>query len=337
MMGDQPEAVDIYAKAPSMNSNTEAPSITGPLVIYMNDQSGNRDTEEMRRIIQAELESAQRPFMYLGRESAQSLEQALTSALDKAEACSGTLVVSGGDGTINAAIALAVGRQQALAIIPSGTFNFVARSHGIPEDTGEAVKLILCSRPQATRVGMINDRQFMVNASIGSYARLQREREGFKKTLGRTRGVASLAAIVSALHQSSRMRLNITSQSRQTSVDCSTLILCNNRLQLELVGVDSLPGFGKDEMVCAVLAPVGVATQLATIWRGFWGRVSETPELNTFVFNEIKIDIGRRRSKVIDVSVDGEACKLRLPLVVKVSEKPQWLVRPLLEEEVESE
>lgn len=325
MRGEQEESID--------SSIAGDRDVAGPLIIYMNDQSGNRNAKEMRGIIQAELELARRPFRYLGRQSTQTLEQALTFALDEAKACSGTLVVSGGDGTINAAIALAVDRQQALAILPAGTFNFVARSHGIPEDTADAIKLILHARPQATRVGMINDRQFMVNASIGSYARLQREREGFKKTLGRTRGVASLAAIVSALHQSSRMRLHITSQSKRFSVDCSTLIMCNNRLQLELVGVDSLPGFGKDEMVCAVLAPVGVVTQLATIWRGFLGRVSETAELNTFIFNEIEIDLRRRRSRDVEASVDGEACRLRLPLVVKVSEKPLWLYRPLQNEE----
>lgn len=301
----------------------------GPLIIYQNDQSGDRDVDEMRSIIEGKLRDAQVQFSYVGREPGQSLEEALTSAFENAAERSGTMVVSGGDGTINAAVALAVNRQQPLAIIPAGTYNFVARTHGIPEDTSEAVQLILCSRPHRTRVGMINDRLFMVNASIGSYARLQRDREIFKQTLGRSRRVASLAAVLSALHHSSRLPLRIEQRAAQFKVDCSTLIFCNNRLQLELVGVDSLPGFNDDELVCAVLAPVGVSTQLAMIWRGWHGRVSETRELNTFKFDDIQIDFEkRRRKRYMDVSVDGESCRMTLPLTVRVSKKPLWLVRP---------
>ncbi len=301
----------------------------GHLVIYQNDQSGDRDVDEMRSIIDDSLRDTQVPVSYSGRATGQSLEEALTCALDKASEGAGTMVVSGGDGTINAAVSLAVDRQQPLAIIPAGTYNFVARTHGIPEDTAEAVKLILQSRPQRTRVGMINERRFMVNASIGSYARLQRERESFKQTLGRSRKVATVAAVLSALRHSSRLSLRSKQRNGQFDVDCSTLIFCNNRLQLELVGVDSLPSFNEDELVCAVLAPVGVLTQLAMIWRGWQGRVSETRELETFLFDVIQIDAKtRRRKRYLDVSVDGEACRMTLPLRVRVSEKPLWLVRP---------
>lgn len=300
-----------------------------PLIIYQNDQSGDRDLDQMRRIIEDNLRNTHVQVSYVSRQTGQSLEEALMEVFDRASECAGTVVVSGGDGTINAAVALAVDRQQPLAIIPAGTFNFVARTHGIPEDTAEAVKLILRSRPQRTQVGMINDRGFMVNASIGSYARLQRERESFKQSLGRSRKVASLAAVLSALRHSSRLPLSIKQRAGQFNVDCSTLIFCNNRLQLELVGVESLPSFDEDELVCAVLAPVGIPTQLAMIWRGWQGRVSETRELDTFVFSDIQIDVKtRRRSRYLNVSVDGEACRMTLPLTVKVSEKPLWLVRP---------
>lgn len=313
----------------SLRTSIDEPAYEhGPLVIYQNEQSGRHDLAGIRHVIDEVLQQARIPFVYVGRKHGMSLERSLSLALDQAGNCAGTMVVSGGDGTINAAASLAVARQQPLAIIPAGTFNFVARTHGIPEDTAEAVELILRARPLPTRVGMINDRLFMVNASIGSFARLQREREGFKHTLGRSRGIASLAAVLSALHHSIDMQLRITRQGRHFDIDCSTLIACNNRLQLELVGVDALPRFDQDELVCAVLAPVSVPTQLAMIWRGWLGRVNETPELNTFIFQDIEIDRRHRRKGAMDVSVDGEAYRMQMPLRIRVSDKPLWLVRP---------
>lgn len=284
--------------------------------------------KEVRDVIQSRTRSSGRELVFLQPDSNASLEQALSRAFEQASRQQGTVVVSGGDGTINAASSIAIKRTQALGIIPTGTFNFVARSHGIPEETDQAVELLLREPARATRVGIINDRFFLVNSSIGSYARLQHEREGFKRVIGRSRTVASLAAFVSALRPSPGMQLSLIYRGQEQKINCSTLIMCNSRLQLELVGVETLPDRGADELACVCLSPVGVSTQLAMIWKGWQRRISKADEVESFLFDELSISIPKRRSRWLTTAIDGEMQRLRLPLRVGVSDKPLWLIRP---------
>ncbi len=312
----------------SMTSGTDQSEYRGPLLIFQNPHSGDRDLQQVRDAIMAQTSMAGREVEFLQFAANTTLEQNFAAAFDKALQCNGCVVVAGGDGTINAAATIAMVRGQAMGIIPSGTFNFVARSHGIPENTSRAVKLLLDERPRATRSGSINGRVFLVNSSIGSYARLQQEREGFKRTIGRSRTVASLAAVVSALRKSPSMQLSLHYRGERQIVKSSSLIMCNSRLQLELIGVDTLPGDTADELVCLCLSPVTVATQLAMIWKGWQRQFSQADEVQSFIFDELVVEVANRRSRVLNVAVDGEMHRLSLPLHVRVSDKPLWLVRP---------
>lgn len=304
-----------------------------PLLVFQNPGSGHRDCQEVRTTVEQLVGSAGREVSFFQQTQGRPLHQSLSAAFEQAAQCNGTVVVSGGDGTINAAASIAVERAEPLGIIPAGTFNFVARSHGIPEDTTEAVELLLREQPRATRVGKINDKLFLVNASIGSYARLQHEREGFKRRIGRSRTVASIAAIASALQNSPSMQLGLNYQGEEQSMTCSTLIVCNSRLQLELVGVDTLPDRTADELACVTLKPVGVVTQLGMIWKGWQRQISEADDLEAFLFDNLNIRNMNRRSRSILVAVDGEMHRLRLPLSVGVSEQPLWLIRSAIEGE----
>lgn len=317
-----------------MTNNHRDGGSQGPLLIFQNPRSGDRDLQQVRDTIEAEVHAAGREVSFLQHGAGSNLQQTFSAAFEAASRCNGTVVVAGGDGTINVAASIAVERGQAMGIIPSGTFNFVARSHGIPEDTTEAVQLLLRGRPRASRVGKINDKLFLVNSSIGSYARLQQEREGFKRTIGRSRTVASLAAVVSALRVSPSMRLKLNYRGEEQTVNCSTLIMCNSRLQLELVGVNTLPAQDADELACICLSPVGVRMQLAMIWKGWQRQISEADEVDSFLFDELAIELSNRRSRIVTVAVDGEMHRLALPLRVNVSDKPLWLVRPPVNAEV---
>ena len=322
----------------SMTSGTEQSEHQhqGPLLIFQNPHSGDRDLQQVRDTIMEQIRVAGRKAEFLQFAPDTSLERNFASAFDQASDCNGCVVVAGGDGTINAAASIAMQRGQAMGIIPSGTFNFVARSHGIPENTSRAVRLLLEERARPTRAGNINGRIFLVNSSIGSYARLQQEREGFKRTIGRSRTVASLAAVVSALRKSPSMQLSLHYRGERQTVKSSSLIMCNSRLQLELIGVDTLPGDAADELACLCLSPVTVVTQLAMIWKGWQRQVSQADEVQSFIFDELLIEVNNHRSRMLRVAVDGEIHRLALPLNVKVSDKPLWLVRPAVDGEVAS-
>ena len=67
------------------------------------------------------------------------------------------VVAAGGDGTINAVAQAALGRDCTFGVLPKGTFNYFSRTHGIPADTGEGMKVVLQGSAQPVQVGLVNN------------------------------------------------------------------------------------------------------------------------------------------------------------------------------------
>jgi YegS/Rv2252/BmrU family lipid kinase len=65
------------------------------------------------------------------------------------------VIASGGDGTINEVVNGLAGTDTALAVLPSGTANVLAKELGIPWDVRRAARLITHSRPRRIALGQI--------------------------------------------------------------------------------------------------------------------------------------------------------------------------------------
>jgi diacylglycerol kinase family enzyme len=95
----------------------------------------------------------------------------------------------------------------AMGVVPQGTFNYFARTHGIPADPTAAVRLLLRTSVVPVQVAGINDRVFLVNASLGLYPELLEDREAYKARFGRSRWVAFVAGCATLLRAQRRLRL----------------------------------------------------------------------------------------------------------------------------------
>ncbi|WP_291911711.1 diacylglycerol kinase family protein [Chitinophaga sp. CB10] len=78
-----------------------------------------------------------------------------------------TVVAVGGDGSINEIAQGLVGSNTALAIIPLGSGNGLARALKIPLDVNKAMQLIVADQQQAMDVGYANEHLFLSNAGVG--------------------------------------------------------------------------------------------------------------------------------------------------------------------------
>ncbi len=79
------------------------------------------------------------------------------------------VVVSGGDGTVNAIanLMLANGLDLPMGIIPSGTCNDLSRSLGMPSQLDECLDIIIKGNVTAIDAGLINDGAYFVNTCAG--------------------------------------------------------------------------------------------------------------------------------------------------------------------------
>lgn len=107
------------------------------------------------------------------------------------------VVIGGGDGTINAALAEFVESPRTLGMLPLGTANNFARTVGIPLDLKGACELIVHGKAAMVDVGKVNDRYFLTTASIGLSVRATHElsRES-KRRWGRLAYVGAMVRAV---------------------------------------------------------------------------------------------------------------------------------------------
>ncbi|SHL84856.1 lipid kinase, YegS/Rv2252/BmrU family [Chitinophaga jiangningensis] len=78
-----------------------------------------------------------------------------------------TVVAVGGDGSINEIAQGLVGTDTALAIIPLGSGNGLARALKIPLDVNKALQLIVANKQKTMDVGFANEHLFLSNAGVG--------------------------------------------------------------------------------------------------------------------------------------------------------------------------
>ena len=306
-----------------------------PLQFVINAAAGSSDAETKREVIETALRLAGRRGDVLFS-SPDELAQVAHRAATQAKATQSAVVAVGGDGTINTVAQAAHAMGCAFGVVPQGTFNYFARTHGIPADPAEAVRLLLNCRPLPVQVAAINDRVFLVNASVGLYPELLEEREAYKARFGRSRWVAFWAASATLLRAQSKLRLSIEQGNVTRELRTLTLFVGNNRLQLEQVGVhahsSSSQALNVGHITAVMLRPIGTLAMIKLMLRGAMGTLGEAESIEHFEFERLLVrptlPPGRRGVKV---AFDGEVARMRAPLNFQVLAKPLFLLKQLPE------
>lgn len=306
--------------------------IASPLQFVVNAAAGSRDAQTKRDVIETALRADRRRGDLLFCHPAElpgMAQQAAAQALAHRTA----VVAVGGDGTLNTVAQAAHATGCAMGVVPQGTFNYFARTHGIPTDPVDAVRLLLRATPTPVQVAGINDRVFLVNASLGLYPDLLEDREAYKARFGRSRWVAFLAGCVTLLRAQRRLRVRIEMGDTVRDVQTLTLFVGNNRLQLQQLGAepedttDGTPGDGS--MAALMLRPIGTLSMIGLMLHGALGRLGEAAGVERFEFQHMVVKPtlaqGRRGVKV---AFDGEVSRLRAPLHFRVLDTPLYLLAP---------
>lgn len=302
------------------------------LLFVINASAGAHDIDAKRGVIEAALVARGRKGELLVCGPA-DLPQVAAEAAAAAVARVTAVIAVGGDGSLNTVAQAAHAAGCAMGVIPYGTFNYFARTHGIPTDPAAAARLLLDARPLPVQVAAINDRVFLVNASLGIYPELLQDREAYKARFGRSRWVAFVAACVTLLRAQRRLRLHIEMGDTVRDVQTLTLFVGNNRLQLQQFGAepeDTLAGTpGDGSMAALMLRPIGTLSMIRLMLHGAMGRLGEAAGVESFEFHRmlVKPTLAPGHKKVV-VAFDGEVTRMRSPIDIRVLDQPLYLLQP---------
>lgn len=305
---------------------------SAPLQFVINAASGSSDADTKRESIEAALQAegrradlhfcAPRELARVAREKAQRALSAHTA-----------VVAVGGDGTLNTVAQAAHAAGCAMGVVPQGTFNYFARTHDIPVDPTEAVSQLLRSTPVPVQVAGVNDRLFLVNASLGLYPDLLEDREAYKARFGRSRWVAFVAACATLLRAQRKLRVHIEMGGTVRDVQTLTLFVGNNRLQLQQLGAepeDTVAGTpGDGSMAALMLRPIGTLPMIGLMLHGAMGRLGEAAGVERFEFQHMVVNPTLTQGRWgVKVAFDGEVTTLRAPLDFRVLAQPLYLLAP---------
>ena len=304
---------------------------TSPLLFVINAASGAIDTDAKRAVIESALaERGRKGELRVCKPD--ELLQVAAQAAATAVATHSAVIAVGGDGSLNAIAQAAHAAGCPMGVIPYGTFNYFARTHGIPTHPAAAARMLLDARPLPVQVAAINDRVFLVNASLGLYPDLLQDREAYKARFGRSRWVAFVAACATLLRAQRRLRLHIDMGNTVRVLQTLTLFVGNNRLQLQQFGADpadTVPGTpGHGSMAALILRPIGTLAMVKLMLHGAMGKLGEAAGVDSFEFQHmvVKPTLVPGRKDVV-VAFDGEVARMRAPIDFRVLDKPLYLLQ----------
>ncbi len=258
---------------------------------------------------------------------AEQFKKQIQIAVKNAGEESGIVLAAGGDGTIRAvaeAAALADVRFGAIAI---GTFNFFARTHKLSEEPEQAIRDALTGNVKAVRLGEINGHMFLINASVGLYAKSIQDREVSTKRFGRNRLVAIISTFKSMFNTHRTFDATFESGSGIVERKTPMIFIGNNYLQLSNLNFDAAECMKKDLLAVVLFKPVTRTSILRILWHGLLGKINANEDVESFCMRSMTIHTKRKSH---DVALDGELFHLDTPLEVKSLPKALQLVVPLV-------
>jgi len=297
-----------------------------PFFIVFNGGSGQGVAHDTVALIESVLATSHRQYKLFKVSQGTSLAATAEWAVEQARRENGIVVAAGGDGTLNAVCQALAGTNIPLGLVPLGTFNYSARNYGIPQDATLATRCLLDAHTEPVQAGFLNDRVFMVNASLGLYPQLLEDRETYKQNLGRSRLVAFVSALVTLMHAHRKLRIDLDVDGRPQRLTTTSMVVANNALQLEHIGVSQGEVLGSGRLVSIVVKPMGRLALYGLVLRGLLQRLGEAENLDSFVFGEMSVSRGRGRR--IKVALDGEISWVQLPLQFKAVENAFTLLVP---------
>ncbi len=313
---------------PSPPPQPAAGTAQAPLFVVLNAGSGHQDADDTCGTIERVLGGAGRRHEIFRVDRPAALGAVAARAVEAARASRGIVVAAGGDGTLNAVAQATLGSGCGFAVLPQGTFNYFGRAHGIPADTEAATRSLLSGQLRPVQVGCVNDRVFLVNASLGLYPQMLEDREEQKRRHGRSRLVAAWAALVTVWSARRALRLEIEHAGVRRRVRASTLFVGNNRLQLEQVGLPEADALEDGKLGVVLVRALGAPALLWLMIQGARGKLPEVDSVEHLALSELSVRPARRWQRRVKVATDGEVNWMAPPLRFRVAAEPLSLWHP---------
>ena len=274
-----------------------------PALLFRNRKSGGAEADLTGAV--ALLEGAGIEVTEVFPDSIDNLRHRIASAEEA------SVIIAGGDGTLNAAAPALMTLERPFGILPMGTANDLARSLGIPFDPVEAAAVIARGDSRRIDLGQIDGQPFFNVASIGLSAEVAREHEGdLKKHLGVLNYPISAWA---AFRRQRPFAVELVIDGERIRRRCVQVAVGNGRHYGGGMTMDAAAEIDDGWLRVYYLKPSGPMAMLRMLPALRFGWLRRAPEAEVKWAKRVELKTRRPRQ----VNVDGEL-NGRTPVIIEV-------------------
>jgi diacylglycerol kinase family enzyme len=231
------------------------------------------------------------------------------------------VAVGGGDGTLGTAATQLAGTATALAVLPLGTRNHLARQLGVPLDLDEAAQVAASGARRRMDLGRAGDRLFVNNVSVGIYNKLV----GTRERLDLPKWLATVPAAWHVLRTMRPHAYRLRIDGSERTVRTPLLFIGNNRYSLSFGHLGERASLEDGLLsVCAVAAQ----GPLQLVWLAIKVLCGLAHPDRDFAELELAREVILEGEGVIGLALDGELTCLSRPLRVMIEPAALGIVTP---------
>ncbi len=293
------------------------------LAVVFNTRSAGGQAAGLRECIETELEQPGFRLQWFSPQRSAMLDSCCEAAVASAE----LVIAVGGDGTVRSVAQAARAAGKPMAIVPTGTYNFVARHLGIPADPAEACRLVIDGDVRAVACGDLNGRLFFNHAAFGLYTRIIAARERHTAMLGRSRVTAVLSGLATLFNRYPVLNLDMTLDGVGRRGRASAVFFAANPLLLASIDTDFAHRCEDNALGLVIMQRQKRRHVLMAALRALFARLAHAPSFELVTVRSARVDVKRPRRR-LRVSIDGEIIKCPLPLEIHYQADAVQVVTP---------
>lgn len=235
------------------------------------------------------------------------------------------IVTAGGDGTIATAAEVLVGSDKALAPLPLGTMNLLAKDLGIPVDLDDAIAALTEAEIVEIDVGEVNGHKFLCNSMLGVPARLAERRERNRMHMGVIGWWKQVIAGLKSMYRYPAMRIGLDLGDGPVTIRSKAIVVADNAYDEGFGHVLTRSRLDRGELTLYATRRLSAWPLVRLSIRMALGRWTHDADLETHHVKELTVT---SRRKLLRVMNDGETRLIAPPLKYRVLPKALKVLRP---------
>jgi diacylglycerol kinase family enzyme len=238
------------------------------------------------------------------------------------------VVAGGGDGTVSSAASILAGTDIALGVLPLGTLNHFAKDLHVPLELEAAVQNIVDGHDTLVDVGMVNERTFINNSSLGLYPDMVRDRERQQHRLGRGKLNSLVWASVAAFRRWPFLTVVLEVEGRERRYQTPLVFIGNNEYLMEGFNIGARARLDAGELSIYVVKKPGRAPLVLLALRALVGRLRPSKAFEAVLASGCVIETPHAR---LLVATDGEVSTMSSPLRYEIRPRSLRVIVPAAE------